>query len=395
MAGAAAALRLRARRRALRRGKAPKPSKQSQAPKAPPPKRVKKSRAPPQQSSQAAPQQSQAAPPATQKQKPLQLINEQLKLAKQAGGTPALGRSADAEAVLRAKFPEARFRLSDEVLRYGAAPAAAPPALAPRQCAAFDDALPGWLFDALARCFAADGGFWPAHGYDVDGGGAGFFSYVHSIADDDSDSDGDDEPATRVAARALRGLFARAMPQLEAARAVEWWAHCRPHGCGHQLHFDSADEGRHDGEGPRHPIASVVVYLTETLGGPTLVTTQTIADARMPVRDCASLVPPKANRCAAFDGRLLHCVVPGRGAAPDPCARRVTLMISYWREPHAAPAAGGGARAAMRFPRRAAAPRKRKPAAPVAVGRLWTAVPDGGDDGRAAVPLPPYDACFQ
>jgi hypothetical protein len=452
MAGAAAALRLRARRRALRRGKAPKPSKQSQAPKAPLPKRVKKSRAPPQQSSQAAPQQSQAAPPATKKQKPLQLINEQLKLAKQAGGTPAvaerlrktlllaerararrdspalaaaareaardyavvlfqLGRSADAEAVLRAKFPEARFRLSDEVLRYGAAPAAAPPALAPRQCAAFDDALPGWLFDALARCFAADGGFWPAHGYDVDGGGAGFFSYVHSIADDDSDSDGDDEPATRVAARALRGLFARAMPQLEAARAVEWWAHCRPHGCGHQLHFDSADEGRHDGEGPRHPIASVVVYLTETLGGPTLVTTQTIADALMPVRDCAALVPPKANRCAAFDGRLLHCVVPGRGAAPDPCARRVTLMISYWREPHAAPAAGGGARAAMRFPRRAGAPRwarpffaaapgaeaprKRKPAAPVAVGRLWTAVPDGGDDGRAAVPLPPYDACFQ
>ena len=89
MAGAAAALRLRARRRALRRGKAPKLSKQN-APKAPPPKRVKKSRAPPQQSSQAPPQQSQAAPPATKKQKPLQLINAQLKLAKQAGGTPAV-----------------------------------------------------------------------------------------------------------------------------------------------------------------------------------------------------------------------------------------------------------------------------------------------------------------
>ncbi|KAK7247823.1 hypothetical protein SO694_00121076 [Aureococcus anophagefferens] len=329
MAGAAAALRLRARRRALRRGKAPKPSKQSQAPKAPPPKRVKKSRAPPQQSSQAAPQQSQAAPPATQKQKPLQLINEQLKLAKQAGGTPAvaerlrktlllrsawrrarataaaaaaareaardyavvlfqLGRSADAEAVLRAKFPEARFRLSDEVLRYGARARA-------------------------ARASAS-------------------------------------RPATPPTA---------------------------------------PDEGRHDGEGPRHPIASVVVYLTETLGGPTLVTTQTIADARMPARDRAARRSPGRRPLRGLRRAPAPLRRARRGAAPDPCARRVTLMISYWREPHAAPAAAAARAgrdalpAGARAPRwarpffaaapGAEAPRKRKPAAPVAVGRLWTA----------------------
>ena len=325
-----------------------------------------------------------------------------------------LGRSPEAETILRFKFPEVRFRLSDEVLAYGAA------APGPRRATgvaafAYDDALPDWLFGALSEAFAADGAFWSSHGYDIHGGAAGFFSYVHELDDDDDDDDSEEEaeePATLVAARALRGLFAKALPAVREATAVEWWAHCRPHGCGHQLHFDSADEGRHDGDGPRHPIASVVVYLNEgAVGGPTLVTTQTLGDDAMPRRDCAVLVPPRPNRCACFDGTLLHCVVPGRGAAPDPDARRVTLMISYWHKPHARPASGGVG-AAMRFPPRHAAPwtepffpeaaratekRKRKPVAPAPVARLWTAVPAADDDGDEGepVPLPPYEACFQ
>jgi hypothetical protein len=40
----------------------------------------------------------------------------------------------------------------------------------------------------------------------------------------------------------------------------QWWAHCRPHSSGHQLHFDSDDEGRGS---VRNPIISTVLHLSE------------------------------------------------------------------------------------------------------------------------------------
>eukprot|EP01047_Picozoa_sp_COSAG01_P076393 COSAG01_NODE_13398_length_1591_cov_1.299598_2_plen_288_part_00 len=33
-------------------------------------------------------------------------------------------------------------------------------------------------------------------------------------------------------------------PAVREAAFVEWWCHCRPHCSGHQMHFDSEDEGR-------------------------------------------------------------------------------------------------------------------------------------------------------
>ena len=36
---------------------------------------------------------------------------------------------------------------------------------------------------------------------------------------------------------------------------------------------------------------------------------------------------PRANRLLAFDGRALHGVLPGAGAAPG---RRVTFMVNFW-----------------------------------------------------------------
>lgn len=35
----------------------------------------------------------------------------------------------------------------------------------------------------------------------------------------------------------------RHFPAVAEARFAEWWAHCRPHGSGHQMHFDSDNEG--------------------------------------------------------------------------------------------------------------------------------------------------------
>lgn len=48
-------------------------------------------------------------------------------------------------------------------------------------------------------------------------------------------------------------------PCAACRRYAEWWAHCRRHPAGHQLHFDSDDEGA---GGVRNPIVSTVVYLT-------------------------------------------------------------------------------------------------------------------------------------
>lgn len=88
---------------------------------------------------------------------------------------------------------------------------------------------------------------------------------------------------------------------------------------GHQLHFDSDNEGI---GGIRNPIVSSVVYLSaasgeneETtlsegratcaaaIGGPTLVTDQCMGG---PLATQGWLAYPAVNRVTLFDGRVLH-----------------------------------------------------------------------------------------
>ena len=311
------------------------------------------------------------------------------------------GRAQEGTVILRHRFPDARYRLADDVLMYGTAKPGATK-FEKGSVGAFDDALPEALFRAVARALAPDGAFWPAHSYDDET--SGFFSYVHSL---------DEDGVVVEAARRFRELFARAVPAIAEATGIEWWTHRRPHGAGHQLHFDSADEGA-GADGPEHPLCSVVLYLSEArLGGPTLVTTQCSGDVEMRCRDAGALVPVAPNRAVCFRGDMLHCVVPGRGPAPGgETARRVTLMISFWRRPHARHDREGAPRAAMRFPTNpwtapfwtrvdCADDAKPTRSAPVPVAQLWTVVVDGtADDGepvypREPVPLPPYEACWQ
>ena len=101
-------------------------------------------------------------------------------------------------------------------------------------------------------------------------------------------------------------LYNLKFPECKEANYVEWWAHCRPHCDGHQLHFDSDNEGK--GE-VRNPIVSSVIYLTSSgVGGPTLVTTQKLRDSSLPANGC--LITPKENQIGFFDGSLLHGVIP-------------------------------------------------------------------------------------
>lgn len=53
----------------------------------------------------------------------------------------------------------------------------------------------------------------------------------------------------------MRALAERSFPEVKEAKFVEWWAHRRPHSSGHQMHFDSDNEGR---GGVRNPIVRCV-----------------------------------------------------------------------------------------------------------------------------------------
>ncbi|KAL6759011.1 hypothetical protein V8C86DRAFT_3092264 [Haematococcus lacustris] len=84
----------------------------------------------------------------------------------------------------------------------------------------------------------------------------------------------------------------------------------RPHTAGHQLHFDSANEGNEGRQGAvSNPLVSSVLYLTDAVGGPTLVTPQRFMQTRMAQHGW--LVAPRVNRLTVFDGEVLHGVIPG------------------------------------------------------------------------------------
>ena len=116
----------------------------------------------------------------------------------------------------------------------------------------------------------------------------------------------------------------QALPEARHATYVEWWAHTRRRGDGHALHYDSVP-GLVDEAPPRHPLASTVTFLEASVGGPTIIFDQTVANKRSTRAWVAAARP---NRLLVFDGSLLHGVLPGgRGQG-----RRTTFMANFWRD---------------------------------------------------------------
>ena len=294
----------------------------------------------------------------------------------------------------------------------------------------YSDALPPHILKTLQTAFAANSSFWSEHNYFTTTIGGekkcGYFSYAHPAAEQSSASN----IIQQVAAHALN-LYRKDFPALSECKFIEWWAHCRPHSDGHQMHFDSDDEGV---GGVRNPIASAVIYLSTTaLGGPTLVTTQRLGDTD--VAHNGWLVHPLCNAMAMFDGKLLHGVIPGHSLppkharaakAPDADApvggaasarfslpmgpRRVTLMVAFWRQLRLRPFCKHAPCAAQRFPSGPAASGITWPtllaATPESVWATETAPPRSvavqpvapiwssmGD--RGAERIPAYSDCFQ
>lgn len=191
---------------------------------------------------------------------------------------------------------------------------------------ALDNAIPEDMFQGLREVFAPDALFWKEHRYNslsrCSSQDVGYFSYAHPL---------NGEPTNKLDAAIgyIKSLVQPHFPEVKDARFAEWWAHCRPHASGHQMHYDSDNEGI---GGARHPICTAVLYLegAEDLGGPTLVTTQRLKDEIL--AEHAWLVFPKRGRLAVLDGSVLHGVLPGRGEPTSLEARRVTWMVAFWTD---------------------------------------------------------------
>ena len=363
----------------------------------------------------------------------------------------------------RAVFAAANSR--DARLRRAAAAAAVdderPPAgKRAKTSAALTDPAPyvvdGVLPDALLKrlrddCFGPASKFWTDHRYHDPM--TGYFSYHYPLPDDAAATarrgDGANdtavvEDAIDVVRAALSGADVDIAAKLATATSAEWWAHSRSPHEGHQLHFDADERALRRGDGAgevSHPIVSAILFLESPAdarvqgagggGGGTVVVDQRLGDGARADGGRAWVAEPTTNRVVAFDGSLLHGVLPSsepaEDAASDPGHRRLTLMIGFWgpemklgdaaederqgpcvRPPwRAATAAGGESaeRADGRSSRwwdafkRAEGERGAWSDAAGGNARSWSRLPSvypawervgaGGDDADAAAPPPP------
>ena len=190
-------------------------------------------------------------------------------------------------------------------------------------CIILDNFLSLDAINFLKRIFEdPQASYWSDHNYQVEPPSP-YFSYALPIADPSLSECGYLGHLIQQIYHCsiLRSKF----PDLGKAKYVEMWAHNRPHASGHQMHFDSDDEGR---GGVRNPVMSTILYLTAGSGGPSLITTQEFGE------DCLAekgwLCHPREKRLVAFDGRVLHGVVPGKKFSCG--GRRVTLMFAFWKD---------------------------------------------------------------
>ena len=162
--------------------------------------------------------------------------------------------------------------------------------------------------------------YWIDHNYQVEPPSP-YFSYLIPL--DKSDEFGFIGHLVQKCFHSLKKEF----PLLSKnASVVEMWAHNRPHASGHQMHFDSDNEGM---GGVRNPIISTILYITDGTGGPSLVTNQKLVHGQLATKGWVSHA--KEKRLVAFDGKVLHGVVPGKGSS-DGDGRRVTLMFAFWKK---------------------------------------------------------------
>ena len=242
-------------------------------------------------------------------------------------------------------------------------PAEAPPVRLPAGVWAVDGAIPVKLLAHLRDVlFGPESAFWSDHRYHDPM--TGYFSYHCPI--DASASGGRRSSPVEVAIDEMRAVLLEADPRLAAvlrrAVAAEWWVHSRTPHEGHQMHFDTDERSLRAEAEPKvaHPLVSTVLFLevpedegngkemdTSSRGGGeggapaggrstggTIVVDQRLGEgAEYAAGGRAWVAHPVANRIIAFDGALLHGVLPvvaGSGDGGSGGGRRLTLMVGWW-----------------------------------------------------------------
>lgn len=308
------------------------------------------------------------------------------------------GRQKEADAILESLGFTCRlalniFKYDDSVLDTNTQ---SRPSVAPNSyCRVFDNALSGKELLLLQKVFAdINGSYWMDHKYQVEPPSP-YYSYVLPLKEAASVGTID------AVIHRLRNCLQIHFPALKSATSAEVWAHNRPHATGHQFHFDSDNEGCT--EIIRNPIVSCVLYLSDGVGGPTAVTNQRLSSHGL--ASTAWMVPATiSNRLVAFDGKLLHGVLPGTGSSPD---RRVSLMIAFWKSLRVRDERGS---AACRWPTPSAntwadalmAPSPSSESVdvvmeevlPIVVSPVYEAIP-GGEPWRRSKGMPDYELLFQ
>lgn len=196
-------------------------------------------------------------------------------------------------------------------------------------CRVYDDFLSDEEREMLHSVFLnPTNSYWTDHKYTVEPPSP-YFSYLINLK---SETKAPNEKGIHAFVRRLRDFLEPHFP-IKCASYCEMWAHNRPHATGHQFHFDSDNEGCTTTI--RNPICSCVVYLTDGVGGPSVVTNQRLASRNL--ASAGWLCPPVTGRLVAFDGKVLHGVVPGKAGvkvntAPVDHFRRVSVMFAFWRK---------------------------------------------------------------
>jgi hypothetical protein len=250
--------------------------------------------------------------------------------------------------------------------------------------------------DCLSSVFLdPNSSYWTSHGYQVEPPSP-YFSYLIHL--DSVEKFG----CLGQLVRRLQSFLAETWKlALRQAVACELWAHNRPHATGHQFHFDSDNEGI-DGV-IRNPICSCILYLSEeSVGGPSVITNQRLASHSPADKGWAS--QPRKGRLVAFDGKVLHGVVPGKGVPSATSRRRATVMLAFWRRIRVRDEKGFGA--ARPFPTQESwaqqlcwttAEEKRKPTPvpvrPITLPRVYETV--GGKAWTRSMGFPDYEQVFQ
>jgi len=205
--------------------------------------------------------------------------------------------------------------------------AAAGTGAATNELAVFDGAVPLHVLCALDEAFQADAPFLASHGY-VDR--PRFFSFAfdprHSPCN----------VVEQVIAQYLHPLVAPLLLAHGQPRVwCEWWVHARDPASGHQMHFDTNESRIVLGQCVLHPVISSVLVVNPGCNRqPLLVARQRFADAASEAIDGWLVDPSTSGRLVAFDGGLLHGVIPQAPLAPQAATAaataRVTLMTGWW-----------------------------------------------------------------